>query len=163
MTLPNLVTICIYPCGMLLCLFMRLWCWNICFYVACVDIIVSLYVCRDEFWSTSWSSFRRSLWRTMNVLSRMLPDGNPRGFSDPRHYRGLIYLMVNVDVIWRPYEDRRDITPLQDTCWYSGWIMVGKDRRCLHLPDRVLGQYGYFPIGIGAYGIRCVCDIEKVI
>jgi len=30
----------------------------------------------------------------------------PRGFSDPRHYRGLIDLMVNVDVIWRSYEDR---------------------------------------------------------
>jgi hypothetical protein len=51
---------------------------------------------------------------------------------------------LNVDVIWMSYEDRRDITLLNDICWYSGWIMAGKDRKYLHLPERVLRQYGYY-------------------
>jgi len=33
------------------------------------------------------------------------------GYSDYVHYRGLIDLMVNDDVILRSYEDSRDITP----------------------------------------------------
>ena len=43
---------------------------------------------------------------TTIVLSHLLPYGNPWGFYDPRHYRGLVDLMVNTGVIWRPYEDR---------------------------------------------------------
>ena len=35
------------------------------------------------------------------------------------------------------------MTPFQDICWYSGWIMAGRDRRVRHLPKRVLRQYGY--------------------
>jgi len=47
---------------------LQYYCVCICVYDTCVDIIVSLCVCRDEFWSTSWSSFRGSLWRTTIVL-----------------------------------------------------------------------------------------------
>jgi len=35
------------------------------------------------------------------------------------------------------------MTPFHDICWYSGWIMAGKDRMVRHLPERVLRQYGY--------------------
>ena len=34
-------------------------------------------------------------------------------------------------------------TPFHDVCWYSGWIMAGKQRMVRHLPERVLRQYGY--------------------
>lgn len=67
--------------------------------------------------------------------------------------------MVNTDVIWRSYEDRRDITTLHDICWYSGWIMADQDRVCLHLSEQVLRQYGYYqsipisPTIIGALDI----------
>jgi hypothetical protein len=33
--------------------------------------------------------------------------------------------------------------PFQDICWYSRWIMAGKDNRVRHFPERVLGLYGY--------------------
>lgn len=52
--------------------------------------------------------------------------------------------MVNADVIWRSYEDRRDIMPLNGICWYSGWIMADQNRVCLHLPERVLRQYNCY-------------------
>jgi len=28
-------------------------------------------------------------------------------------------------------------------CWYSGWIMAGKQKMVRHLPERVLRQYDY--------------------
>jgi len=36
-----------------------------------------------------------------------------------------------------------DVTPFQDVCWYSRWIMAGKQRMVRRLPERVLRQYGY--------------------
>ena len=39
--------------------------------------------------------------------------------------------------------EERHIMPFQDICWYSGWIMAGSDMMVRHLPERVLGQYGY--------------------
>ncbi|RHN49885.1 putative protein-serine/threonine phosphatase [Medicago truncatula] len=67
----------------------------------------------------------------------------PRGYSDAGHFRGLMDSMEHCHVIWRPYEHRRDVTPFQDVCWYSGWIMAGKQKMVRHLPERVLRQYGY--------------------
>ena len=67
----------------------------------------------------------------------------PRGFSNPRHYRAAIDSLDHSHVIWRSYERRRDITPFQDICWYSRWIMSGKDMRVRHFPERVLRQYAY--------------------
>jgi hypothetical protein len=67
----------------------------------------------------------------------------PRGFTDPGHYRAAIDSMDLSHVTGRPYERRRLITPFQDICWYSEWIMAGSDRMVRHLPERVLRQYGY--------------------
>jgi len=64
-----------------------------------------------------------------------------RGFVDAEHFRGLLDSMEHCHVTWRPYERRRDVTPFQDMCWYSGWIMVGKQKMVRHLPERVLRQY----------------------
>jgi len=66
-----------------------------------------------------------------------------RGLADPAHYRSLIDLMVNDDVIWRSYEDTWEIMSFHDICWYSGWIMASKSTMCLHLSERVLRQYDY--------------------
>jgi hypothetical protein len=35
------------------------------------------------------------------------------------------------------------VTPFQNICWYSGWIMADKARMVRHLPERVLRQYNY--------------------
>jgi len=67
----------------------------------------------------------------------------PRGFSNLVHYRAVIDSLDHSHVTWRPYERRRHITPFQDICWYSEWIMAGRDRMVRHLPKRVLRQYGY--------------------
>jgi len=74
------------------------------------------------------------------LVSQRKPD---RGFTDPGHYRDVIDSLEHSHVIWRLYERRRHITPFQDICWYSRWIMADKDRRVHHLPERVLRQYGY--------------------
>jgi len=66
-----------------------------------------------------------------------------RGFSNPGHYRDAFDSLDHSHVTWRPYERRRHITPFQDICWYSRWIMTGRDRRVRHLSKRVLRQYGY--------------------
>ena len=44
----------------------------------------------------------------------------PMGFSNVGHFRTTIDSMEHAHVIWSPYETRRDITPFQDVCWYSG-------------------------------------------
>ena len=67
----------------------------------------------------------------------------PRGFSNPGHYRDVIDSLDHSHVTWRPYERRQHITPFQNICWHSRWIMAGKDKRVLHLPERVFRQYGY--------------------
>jgi len=51
--------------------------------------------------------------------------------------------MEHCHVTWRLYEHRRDVTPFQDVCWYSGWIMGGKQKMVCHLPELVLRQYRY--------------------
>jgi len=67
----------------------------------------------------------------------------PRGFSNPGHYRAAINSLDHSHVTWRPYERRRHITPFQDICWYSGWIMTSSDWMVRHLPERVLRKYMY--------------------
>jgi hypothetical protein len=66
-----------------------------------------------------------------------------RGFTYADHFRGLKDSMEHCHVFWRPYERRRDLTPFQDVCWYSRWIMATKQKMVCHLPERVLRQYGY--------------------
>ena len=66
-----------------------------------------------------------------------------RSFSNPGHYRVAIDSLDHSHVTWRPYEIRRHITPFQDICWYSGWIMADSDKMVCHLPELVLRQYGY--------------------
>jgi hypothetical protein len=74
------------------------------------------------------------------LMSKWKP---PRGFSDPGHYRAAIDSMDHSHVTWMSYERRRHITPFQDICWYSVWIMADSDMMVRHLPERVLRQYGY--------------------
>ncbi|RHN53594.1 putative aminotransferase-like, plant mobile domain-containing protein [Medicago truncatula] len=81
----------------------------------------------------------------------------PRGFSNPGHYRSAIDSLDHSHVTWRPYERRRHITPFQDICWYSGWIMTGSDRMVHHLSERVLRKYGYVQTIL-----RAPTDIELI-
>jgi len=66
-----------------------------------------------------------------------------RGFKHVDHFRGLLDSMEHCHVTWRSYEHRRDVTPFQDVCWYSGWIMANKQNMVCHLLERVLRQYSY--------------------
>jgi len=68
---------------------------------------------------------------------------SPRGYSNAGHFRGLMDSMEHCHVIWRLYEHQRDVTPFQDVCWYSRWIMVGKQKMVCHLSERVLRHYNY--------------------
>jgi hypothetical protein len=93
----------------------------ICLYDTCADINLSLYVCWDEFWRTSRRSFKGILSYSTSVLTRLWVNGNILGANaDDGHYKGLINLMEIVNVIWRLYKTRRDLTPFRDICWYSG-------------------------------------------
>ena len=96
-----------------------------------------------------FAHFRNLLLRISNddydpVIAPLVTQWKPtRGLTDPGHYKDAIDSLDHSHVIWRPYERQRHITPFQDICWCSGWIMAGKDRRVRHLPERVLRQYGY--------------------
>jgi len=64
-----------------------------------------------------------------NGRTRMWVDDKPkRGFVDADHFRVLMDSMEHCHVFWRPYERQRDVTPFQDVCWYSGWIMAAKQK-----------------------------------
>jgi len=67
----------------------------------------------------------------------------PRGFADVGHFRGLMDLLEHSHAVSSPYEHWRDVTPFQDVCWYSEWIMADKERMVRHLSERVLRQYNY--------------------
>ena len=45
-------------------------------------------------------------------------------------------------VIWTPYYQHRVHHPLEDICWYSGYIRCGSFMHA-HLPERVLRQFGH--------------------
>jgi len=64
-----------------------------------------------------------------------------RGFVDAKHFRGLMDSMEHCHVTWTSYKHRRDVTPFQDVCWYSRWIMAGKQKMVCHLPEQVLRYY----------------------
>ena len=89
-------------------------------------------------------SFRGRNMKITNGRTRMWVDDKPkRGFVDADHFRVLMDSMEHSRVFWRPYERRRDVTPFQDVCYYSGWIMASKQKMVCHLSERVLRQYDY--------------------
>jgi hypothetical protein len=46
------------------------------------------------------------------------------------------------DFVYTPYTAHRQVRPLIDECWFSGWLRCGGDTST-HLPERVLRQFGY--------------------
>jgi len=58
-------------------------------------------------------------------------------------YRSLLDSMQFDDVIWRPYEEHKEIQGFEEIFWYSGWVMCGVVRVYRHFPERVRRQYGY--------------------
>lgn len=66
-----------------------------------------------------------------------------RGHANPKPYRLALDRLEMDDVTWMPYEDHREIQEFVEICWYSGWIMCGRDIIYRHLPERVKRQYGY--------------------
>jgi len=79
--------------------------------------------------------------RQNSYVGRWIPK---RRFADAELFRGLLDSIEHCHVTWMSYEHQRDVTPFQDVCWYSGWIMAGKQKMVRHLPERVLRQYEMF-------------------
>lgn len=65
-----------------------------------------------------------------------------QGHKDPAAYREHLDNMQMSDFMFTPYESHRHVKPLIDVCWFSGWLRCG-DKKGMHLPERVLRQYGY--------------------
>ncbi|KAK2421162.1 protein MAIN-LIKE [Trifolium repens] len=55
---------------------------------------------------------------------------------------GYMSLLQMSDFVYTPYTTHRQVRPLIDECWFSGWLRCGGDTST-HLPERVLRQYGY--------------------
>jgi len=115
-----------------------------CLYNTCVDI--NLFLCLQGWTLAHFTNIIPRIededydHTVSPLVSQWKP---PKGFSNSGHYRAVIDSLDHSPVTWRPYERRQHITPFQDICWYSGWIMAGSDKMVRHLPERVLRQYGY--------------------
>jgi hypothetical protein len=48
-----------------------------------------------------------------------------KGQTNEKAARLLFDLILPHDITWRPYEDNRDVIPLDDVALYSGWIRSG--------------------------------------
>ncbi|KAK2445718.1 protein MAIN-LIKE [Trifolium repens] len=65
-----------------------------------------------------------------------------QGHRDQAAYREHLDNMQMSDFVYTPYTAHRQVRPLIDECWFSGWLRCGGDTST-HLPERVLRQFGY--------------------
>ncbi|KAK2401798.1 protein MAIN-LIKE [Trifolium repens] len=89
---------------------------------------------------------RMSVWKLATNWNETLPY-NARyepgqGHRDQAAYREHLDNMQMSDFVYTPYTAHRQVRPLIDECWFSGWLRCGGDTST-HLPERVLRQFGY--------------------
>jgi hypothetical protein len=60
-----------------------------------------------------------------------------KGQTNDKVARLLFDRILPHDITWRPYEDNRDVIPLDDVALYSAWIRSGATKG-RYLPERVL-------------------------
>ncbi|MCI44224.1 serine/threonine-protein phosphatase 7 long form-like protein, partial [Trifolium medium] len=65
-----------------------------------------------------------------------------KGVTSISTYRSALDSTLGFDITWAPYGQHKDALPLEDVCFYSGWLRCGHFI-ALYLPERVLRQFGY--------------------
>ncbi|KAK2408618.1 protein MAINTENANCE OF MERISTEMS [Trifolium repens] len=89
---------------------------------------------------------RMSVWKLATNWKETLPYNAKyepgQGHRDQAAYREHLDNMQMSDFVYTPYTAHRQVRPLIDVCWFSGWLRCGGDTST-HLPERVLRQYGY--------------------
>ncbi|MCI27563.1 putative IMP dehydrogenase/GMP reductase, partial [Trifolium medium] len=63
-----------------------------------------------------------------------------QGHKEPSGYRQSLDNIQMSDCMFSPYDDHRQVRPLIDSCWFSGWLRCG-NLKAKHLPERVLRQF----------------------
>ena len=104
-----------------------------------------LFDCLFQGWVISHMP-RMSVWKLATNWKETLPC-NARyepgqGHRDQAAYREHLDNMQMSDFVYTPYTAHRQVKPLIDECWFSGWLRCGGDTST-HLPERVLRQFGY--------------------
>ncbi|GAU37153.1 hypothetical protein TSUD_293110 [Trifolium subterraneum] len=60
-----------------------------------------------------------------------------QGHNDARGYRQSVDNIQVSDCVFSQYDDHRQVRPLINACWFSGWLRCG-NLKVKHLPERVL-------------------------
>ncbi|MCI68561.1 putative IMP dehydrogenase/GMP reductase, partial [Trifolium medium] len=50
-------------------------------------------------------------------------------------YRSALDRTLECDITWAAYSEHRDVRPLEDVCFYSGWLRCGPTI-AMYLPER---------------------------
>ncbi|WJX83874.1 hypothetical protein P8452_66500 [Trifolium repens] len=75
---------------------------------------------------------------TMPAANRYSPKGVDKSV---RARRVSLDRLLGCDIHWAPYAAHRATRPLDEVCFYSGWLRCG-GKTAMYLPERVLRQFG---------------------
>ncbi|MCI36743.1 serine/threonine-protein phosphatase 7 long form-like protein, partial [Trifolium medium] len=69
--------------------------------------------------------------------AKFVPGG---GHKDSSGYRQSLDNIQTYDCVFSPYDDHRQVRPLINSCWFSGWLRSG-NLKTKYLLERVLRQF----------------------
>ncbi|XP_045828039.1 protein MAIN-LIKE 1-like [Trifolium pratense] len=99
----------------------------------------------------------------MPLNSKVVPG---QGHKDAAGYRSSLDNIQTYDCVFSPYDAHRQVRPLINACWFSGWLRCGK-LKAKHLPERVLRQFQHVqgiprnPSMSATPGMN-LCEIDRV-
>ncbi|XP_045802500.1 uncharacterized protein LOC123896111 [Trifolium pratense] len=99
----------------------------------------------------------------MPLNSKVVPG---QGHKDAAGYRSTVDNIQTYDCVCSPYDAHRQVRPLINACWFSGWLRCGK-LKGKHLPERVLRQFQHVqgiprnPSMFATPGMN-LCEIDRV-
>ncbi|CAJ2632552.1 unnamed protein product [Trifolium pratense] len=99
----------------------------------------------------------------MPLNSKVVPG---QGHKDAAGYRSSLDNIQTYDCVFSPYDAHRQVRPLINACWFSGWLRCGK-LKAKHLPERVLRQFQHVqgiprnPSMSATSGMN-LCEIDRV-
>ncbi|XP_045801574.1 uncharacterized protein LOC123895344 [Trifolium pratense] len=99
----------------------------------------------------------------MPLNSKVVPG---QGHKDAAGYRSSLDNIQTYDCVFSPYDGHRQVRPLINACWFSGWLRCGK-LKAKHLPERVLRQFQHVqgiprnPSMSATPGMN-LCEIDRV-
>ncbi|PNX92794.1 serine/threonine-protein phosphatase [Trifolium pratense] len=59
-------------------------------------------------------------------------------------YRSMLDRTLGCDITWAPYSEHRGVRPLEDICFYSGWLKCGPTI-VMYLPERIIQRACCYP------------------